>query len=120
MLAWPWGCPILPRGTHQPTQLSPLSPAWQSISRLPAGTGALSWDKNSHVCLPMDRGWQKVKTSPVQLCWACHVPASRMDPQYAGDGAGDPGHHSRSPATEAASLGHCWSPGAAKKMWPRM
>lgn len=48
-----------------PTKLPsfPLSPAWQSIYCLPAGTGALSWDKNSHVCLPMDQGWQEVKTS---------------------------------------------------------
>lgn len=53
-----------------PPSLSPLSPAWQSISRSPAG--ALSRDKNSHLRLPTD---QKVKTSPcssagrVRGCW---------------------------------------------------
>lgn len=36
MSAWTWGCLILPHGTHQTPQLSPLSLAWQSISHLPA------------------------------------------------------------------------------------
>lgn len=95
------GCVSLALGLPHPTPWYPptcptfplLSPAWQSISRLPAGTGALSWDKNSHVCLPMDKGWQKVKTSPVQLCWAHHV-CSGMKLQDAGDEAHEPGHHS--------------------------
>lgn len=56
------GCVSLAPGLPHPTPWCPptrptfpLFPAWQSISLLSAETGALSWDKNSHVCLPMDQ-----------------------------------------------------------------
>lgn len=89
-----------------PPSLSPLSPAWQSISRSPAG--ALSQDKNSHLCLPTD---QEVKTSPCSSAGPGTASAGRTRGCWRRGGRAWVSPHS--PPHPDTSLGHGQVPGAA-------